>query len=743
MYLFIIILISCLFPLSERYHTFYEIQDKLVEWDSEFSSNENPWPQYPDSGIIYQLYEIGVSTNDSLPIYAVKLSYNADQENDKAKVLILGQCHAEEIYGVEIAMELIDWLLHPNANYPVGYSDRQLALQNTEIWVVPTYNPEGLLTVHGDEIQGEWIQDEYFRKNKNDINANQIFDYISGPGNDSDGVDLNRNYDFNWFFGDDEYDLDYGCSSNPGYISNFDYYRGGSPFSENEVQAIRDLALEKNFLLSIAYHSSRSGCVSEKVIYPWLWTDEKSSPDFVSIDKLGRDIASFLPTQDGITTYLPSGSISRRGNAHDWFYSQTGCIQYLIEVGTSSIQTDDVEIIENTIDKNLVGAFHLINRASGNNSGALGAEKHLITGIVTDFISGEILDSEIKILEMDASMIEPRMTDSFGRYRRLLHPGTFTLEVSSKGYETYIEENIVPSSSSFVIRDVQLSPLEEYQLTFNFSYPEFYDQNNSLKLSYSDKWGRVDLDIQSGSTISLFEGYYDIVITDGLSNFIMPVSEQVYIGGNTTLDYNLNWSKVLYSGIKADDWLIQSGDWFIDQKIKTQSSALYSNDYYSAIQLDSNLYANNSIAAILDLKYELEWDKDFFDLAFSSVVDDFYESSSISGHNYKSNNELIFLSLFNQGNTSFELSMSTDETLNYRGVIINSLQILTDSENNCEYGDLNHDGIINVSDIVNILEYALNLTESSGYIRCVSDINTDDIINIQDIIILVFTILGE
>ena len=743
MYLCIIILISCLFPLSERYHTFYEIQDKLVEWDSEFSSNENPWPQYPDSGIIYQLYEIGASTNDSLPIYAAKLSYNADQENDKAKVLILGQCHAEEIYGVEIAMELIDWLLHPNANYPVGYSDRQLALQNTEIWVVPTYNPEGLLTVHGDEIQGEWIQDEYFRKNKNDINANQIFDYISGPGNDSDGVDLNRNYDFNWFFGDDEYELDYGCSSNPGYISNFDYYRGGSPFSENEVQAIRDLALEKNFLLSIAYHSSRSGCVSEKVIYPWLWTDEKSSPDFVSIDKLGRDIASFLPTQDGITTYLPSGSISRRGNAHDWFYSQTGCIQYLIEVGTSSIQTDDVEIIENTIDKNLVGAFHLINRASGNNSGALGAEKHLITGIVTDFISGEILDSEIKILEMDAGMIEPRMTDSFGRYRRLLHPGTFTLEVSSKGYETYIEENIVPSSSSFVIRDVQLSPLEEYQLTFNFSYPEFYDQNNSLKLSYSDKWGRVDLDIQSGSTISLFEGYYDIVITDGLSNFIMPVSEQVYIGGNTTLDYNLNWSKVLYSGIKADDWLIQSGDWFIDQKIKTQSSALYSNDYYSAIQLDSNLYANNSIAAILDLKYELEWDKDFFNLAFSSVVDDFYESSSISGHNYKSNNELIFLSLFNQGNTSFELSMSTDETLNYRGVIINSLQILTDSENNCEYGDLNHDGIINVSDIVNILEYALNLTESSGYIRCVSDINTDDIINIQDIIILVFTILGE
>ena len=743
MYLYLIILVSCLFSLSERYHTFYEIQDQLVEWESEFSNNEDPWPQYPNSGIIYQLYEIGLSTNDNLPIYAVKLSYNANEENDKAKVLILGQCHAEEIYGVEIAMELINWLLHPNASYPVGYSDRQLALQNTEIWVIPTYNPEGLLTVHGDVISGEWIQDEYFRKNKNDINANQIFDYISGPGNDSDGVDLNRNYDFNWFFGDDEYELDYGCSSNPGYISNFDYYRGESPFSENEVKAIRDLALEKNFLLSIAYHSSRSGCVSEKVIYPWLWTDDKSSPDFIAIDKLGRDIASFLPTQDGITTYLPSGSISRRGNAHDWFYSQTGCIQYLIEVGTSSIQTDDVQIIENTIDKNLVGAFHLINRASGNNNGTLGAEKHLITGIVTDINTSLALSAEIKILEMDGGMIKPRMTDGFGRYRRLLHPGTFTLEISSKGYETYLEENIVPSASSFFVRDVQLNPLEEYQITFNFDYPDFYDQNNSLKLSYTNKWETVDLDIRSGDTIDLFKGNYDIVITDGISNFIMPLHDQLSVESEIVLDYVLNWSKVLYIGIEEDDWLVQSGEWVIDEIIKSQSSMLYSNNYYSQMELDSNLYANNNIAAILDIKYELEWDKDFFNLAFTDAGGNLYDNLSLSNHKYTSNNKILLLSPFNQQNTHFQLSMDTDETLNYRGVIIDNIQILTNSDNICEYGDINHDGNINVNDIVNILEYALSLTEARGYIRCVSDINLDDIINIQDIIILIFTILGE
>ena len=46
-----------------------------------------------------------------LKIYAVKLSINADQDSDKAKVLILGQCHAEEIYGVE-SLGSVKALLH-------------------------------------------------------------------------------------------------------------------------------------------------------------------------------------------------------------------------------------------------------------------------------------------------------------------------------------------------------------------------------------------------------------------------------------------------------------------------------------------------------------------------------------------------------------------------------------------------------------------------------------------------------
>ena len=740
-----VLLCSLLFSLSERYHTFYEIEEKLHEWEVEFSENQNPWPSYyPDSGIIYQLYELGRTETDNLPIYAVKLSYNANQDEDEARVLILGQCHAEEIYGVEIAMELIDWLLHPNAFYPVGYPDRKMAIENTEIWVVPTHNPEGLLTVHGDVIDDEWIQDEWYRKNKTDINMNDLFDYVHGPGNDSDGVDLNRNYDFNWIFGDDQYELDYGCSDNPSYIANFDYFRGSHPFSEKEIQIIRDFAIEKQFLLSIAYHSSRSGCVSEKVIYPWLWTEDKASPDFPVIDQLGRDIASLLPTQDGIATYLPSGSISRRGNAHDWFYSQTGCIQYLIEAGTSDMQSDSLDIIEDTVDRNLIGAFHLINRASGNNFGEIGADKYLINGIVKEFNTSETLNAEVKILEMDGPMLKPRKTDQFGRYRRLLYPGSFTLEVSHRGYGTYIEDGIVPSSTSFITRNIELVPLPEYSITFNFNFPEHYtDDFSSLQLIYRDQWGEIIQDISSGDIITFYEAMNEIEIRDPNSSLILPIFDEFYVNEDLSLNYDINWSKMLYKGIISNDWVFESGDWSFGENIKSQSSLFYDDNYQGLTYLDSSLMSNGYLVALIDAQYELEWDLDIFKFSFYNQSNELVSEFFLSSQHMGSDDKMMFFSDEDNQTLKLNMEIDCDPSLYYRGVIVNDLEILTLPNGECQYGDINHDGIININDVMKLLNYALSYEYAEGYYRCVSDINNDEAINIQDIINLVFMILGD
>ena len=156
--------------LSSRYHDFYEIEEKIIQWDEQFGNNADPYEIYPgDEGIIFHHEIIGYSEVDQLPIWALKLSFNADIDEDEPKVLLLGHVHAEEIYRIEIVMELIDRLLNP---YPEHASSLQLIyeiMSKTEIWIIPTYNPDGLRMVHGYDDGAGWIQEVYYRKNKTDL----------------------------------------------------------------------------------------------------------------------------------------------------------------------------------------------------------------------------------------------------------------------------------------------------------------------------------------------------------------------------------------------------------------------------------------------------------------------------------------------------------------------------------------------------------------------------------------------
>ena len=132
---------------------------------------------------------------------------------------------------------------------------------------------------------------------------------------------------------------------------------------------------------------------------------------------------------------------------------------------------------------------------------------------------------------MDGPMLSPRFTDQFGRYRRLLYPGVFTLKASSRGYETYVEQGIVPSISSFTVRDIALVPLPEYSVSFDFSFPDDYVDsfNTPIQLTYKDQWGEVTQDILPGTVLNLYEGFYEIEIKDPNSNFIMPISDAFYL----------------------------------------------------------------------------------------------------------------------------------------------------------------------------------------------------------------------
>ena len=733
-------------PLSDRYHTYDDIVDSLMTWDENFSNNQSPSPYYANSGIIYQMEQIGESNVDELPIYAVKLSYNADQNLDKPRVLILGQCHAEEILGVEVSMGLIERFLYPH-NYPADLNTLIGVLYNTEVWIVPTHNPEGHTVVHGwDDDNFGWLQDVSYRKNKTDVNNNGVFDFNpNGYGNDLDGVDLNRNYDFNWIFGDGLHALDGGCSGNPSYISHYDYYRGEAPFSEKEIQAIRDFKIEKKFLLSIAYHSSRSGCVAERVIYPWLWNGGKAAPDYQVISTLGQEMAELIPVEVGDGNYHHAASGSRRGNAHDWTYARTGCIQYLVEVGTENMQPDDIDLINDTVERNVRGAYHLLRRAAGINLGD-GPEKFQITGIVTDSNTGQPITAEVKILEMHSPILSPRTTNEFGRYRRLLYADTFSIEFSAIGYETQIIQNIVPSSSSVTELNIALDPLPYYNLSLDLSFPSEAFQDVSM-IKFSDS--KVDtFNLSSTNNFYWPQGNYDLLF---ISNDIFPKKQSISLNESQSVNVDLHWYDILLTDDfdTNNNWNIVWGDWHVENGVLKSQENLTYDDYHplgpSRINLNTPFYIEQDstveIAMKLLMKNELEWGRDTLFIDLYNEIDSL-NIYSISNQNWNFHDEYIHSTIGNQNNF-ISMGIKSDITLGYRGLELDKLDILYPMIQGCKQGDFNHDGFIDILDIVGITNYITLEYNLSEFQKCASDINGDIYVDVLDIVNLLIIILED
>ena len=658
------------------YHTYEEIESQLNAWDEEFGNTPTGY------GIIFHKEIIGYSTEENLPFWAVKISDNADVDEDEARILILGQCHAEEIYGVEISMALINCFLNTGIQecFSTTLATQVLQnLQNLEIWVVPTHNPEGLRVVHGYEEtvddSTQWIQDVSYRKNKRDVNNNGIFSFDNTveAGSDSDGVDLNRNYDFNWIFGDDKFVED--CSGS--YCSHFDYYRGEAPFSELENQAIRDFAIEKQFLVSIAYHSSRSGNVSEKVIYSWEWDETKFSPDFDVIDDIGEKLSNqiFKDAMDG-STYTPTTSKSRKGNAHDWFYKETGCIQYLIEVGTANMQSADSTHVYQIIEDNMNGAFYLLARARGNSNNA---DKFQVTGIVTAGNTGELVHAEVKILEMDGGVLKPRFTDSFGRFRRLLNEGNYTLKVSAQGFEDY-EQSFYSSSSQVTEMNVVLDPLPTHNFTLELTVPDGIP--SSLQLFRKTKLKTDTLNIsENGNIFEWYEDYYTITI---LGEELTPSVFDLDITQDKNVSVTLFEQEIIWEDNfeDLDKWSHPILFWDASGVLRSQTDLTYDNSLESAIISSELIHVDEETNAVfeLSLKYELEWDNDSLSLGINDINENrIFWLNHWTYQNWVEHTEYIPVTLEAGGNYFVVIRLKTDENVNYRGVEMESLTLMKGS----------------------------------------------------------------
>ena len=635
--------------LHPRYHTYEEIK---FEIDS--LANEYPELVFVDS--------IGVTNTENIPIWAVKLSDNAAQDEDEPSVMYAGQCHAEEILGVEVTMWMINEILTNHNEMP--YS---LWLQEIEIWFVPSYNPEGLNVVTSG-------LDTSFRKNKTDVNNNGIFDFEEGPGNDIDGVDPNRNFSFNWVHGDTLYEV--------GGEEPYDYYRGAAPFSEGGSQAIRNLASQQHFIFSVNWHSSRSGNHSEKIHYSFKWNDAKECPDFAENQIIAETVASLIPTEAGDDNYEPSPSLSRRGHAHDWFYQAHGTTQLLIECGTSNIQPPP-DIVDDTCERNAAGAYWMMNRVLGYQT-----DRSMLTGHIYDEVTNQPLDAEVIVMEKHASFFKTRKADLlYGRFWRFLLPGTYTLKIRKEGYEEKIIENVTVNNSIWTELEIDLIPLPEVEINGAVTSDGlpvdaevvFYElENDTLSttngnFSYDTYAGDIKMHIYAeGYNPVIHEGYLE----PGMHNLNFEINQE-------NLIFQENWNNGFTNWQLEGDWYIvsHSNFSFLDDNL----NEFYQNNRDKSLTLIEPVsIAYENAALIIEHKYHTEYDNDKAILQISDDGENWSDLREFSGKYSSWHKDFIALENYSGQDVYLRLHFTTDENCIDPGWQIKSLKLtachLTDSE---------------------------------------------------------------
>ncbi|HEX9653760.1 MAG TPA: M14 family zinc carboxypeptidase, partial [bacterium] len=360
------------FSVPASYKTHLEIEDDIAQLKA----------KYP--GLV-SVEKIGESTTLRLPIWAIKISDNSRIREDEPRVFFAGVHHAREPIGANICFKIIDSLCEK-----YGY-DEQITkwVDNIEIWFVPVVNPDGYKYVMENNLSFPW-----WRKNLRDNDGDGVFNPLV------DGVDLNRNYDYNW--GD-------GGDGKPGSW----FYRGRMPFSENETRAVMDLATRENFVFGVSYHS-----YGESILFPW--GNYKRPPDIDLIVTIASEMAANIRRQSGRGRYSILPLNGRVGQSSIWMYGHLRVIDFIIEVGNEYFPAE--ESVPFIVQENQNGAFYLLDRVLETG----------IRGHVLDAQTRKPLSAEIEILEYASDYVQPRKTDpDFGGFYRVVNPGSYTLEIRS------------------------------------------------------------------------------------------------------------------------------------------------------------------------------------------------------------------------------------------------------------------------------------------------------------------------
>lgn len=324
--------ITCLFSTApSEDNDFFYTYDTFVELLSLLQT------QYPQ---IFS-YRSLAQTSQGRDVLLVKISDNVLENESEPQILFMGGVHGNEKPGFQTVIyslrSLVENYTTPEVNDSFTLRIRNI-VNSTELFFIPMVNPDGITAST--------------RKNcrQNDC----LFGDTTFHG-----VDINRNYDYNWddverhplryiviprtweqcrilFSGDTTtYLFERTAIRYPildfGSLINRGFYRGPEAFSEPESTAVKDFIENHHVTLSVDYHT-----YGEKIIYPqpWRFTNPDDNTTFVSLAENVSKINGYH-----FNRRINWSNIS--GNYPYWAYTTQGIFPLTIELCNSSKQNKD------------------------------------------------------------------------------------------------------------------------------------------------------------------------------------------------------------------------------------------------------------------------------------------------------------------------------------------------------------------------------------------------------------------
>lgn len=354
---------------------------------------------HPD---ITRLYDIGDTATGNYDIIAMQVSDNPDVEENEPKIRIYGNIHGDEKSALMVPCDVLDWILN---NYPSN-PDAVRLVQDAELWFIPMGNPDG----------------------------NAASSRYNGHG-----VDLNRN-----FWGPD---------------GNED----GTPFSEPETQAIRDLTevRGKRFAASISFHA---GEICFNSVYNYTSAATTDEPIFFS-SRTGGPNGGATPSPYGLAQAYQNGCTTPGfwyTNGADWYITRGDTNDWSYAVWSDLDTTLELTLVK-TPPTSAIPGFCAEHRQAVINY--MLATFQGISGRMTDASTSSPLDGTVVATATASAYItvphqyqEVYTDPDVGDYHRVLQPATYTVQCAAPGHEPFAVQGVIVSAGATTVVDCPMQP---------------------------------------------------------------------------------------------------------------------------------------------------------------------------------------------------------------------------------------------------------------------------------------------